>query len=922
MTAPILATKFFIPSLRSRSVSRPRLLERLSGGLQSGHKLTLISAPAGFGKTTLLSEWIAGQKVSPESPSATDTQADVDAPRFCWLSLDEGDSEPARFLTYLAAGLQTVEPSLGEALQAGLRSPRAPVVETLLTGLVNEIAALPQPLVLVLDDYHRVDCRAVDDALIFLLDSLPPQMHLVVASREDPPLPLARLRARGHLIEVRATDLRFTPAEAVEFLDRVMGLTLSAGEVAVLESRTEGWVAGLQLAALALQAMLSQQDGGDATGFIEAFSGSHQFVLDYLLEEVLERQPRQIQDFLLCTSILDRLCAPLCDAVLGTEPPSAENMLAVLERSNLFIVPLDAERRWFRYHHLFGDLLRRRLARPPEFRTYHLRASAWHETGGDLAEAFSHALAAEDSDRAARLAEAAWPEMDHSFQTTVWLRWVSRLPDAAVRCRPALCFQLGSAFSDAGNAVTSETHLCNAERALAGLTERSDKLKSLPGSIALVRAYNSQMRGDPASMVRFAELALALIPEDDLFGRAQAAITLGFTHWSSGDLEAYLRAMRAWIDDMRTMGNHVFAIASSFAVADTLVALGRLTEAEGVLAQAIQEAASQGREALPVTAHHHLALALLAHERGNDTEVAQRMQTAADLGRRSTLVDWRHRWYLAQARLRESAGDWQGGLEALDEATRANGTNPVPASRPIEALKARVHLKQGRLDKAQAWARERGVTLEDEVSYLMEYEHLTLVRVRLAEGSPAGMDDLLHRLLTHAEAQRRTASIIEILVTQALARRVEGDTERALAALERALTLAEPESYLRLFVDEGESVRSLLRALGSAMAEQGRPGARPLLGYVNRLLAAFPPSADASPRSGAAPQRAGMVDPLSDRELEILGLIARGLSNAEIGRRLYLALSTVKGHNLRIFGKLHVRSRTEAVARARETGLL
>jgi LuxR family transcriptional regulator, maltose regulon positive regulatory protein len=908
MTVPILATKLFIPSLRSRSVTRPRLVERLTGGLQGGGKLTLVSAPAGFGKSTLLSEWIAALR------------ADAGAPRFCWLSLDEADSEPVRFLAYLVAALQTVEPTLGETLQAGLRSPRPPAAETLLTGLVNEMAALQQPLVLVLDDYHRVDCRTVDDALAFLLDNLPPQMHLVVASREDPPLSLARLRARGHLIEVRAADLRFTPAEAVEFLNRVMELALSEEEVAVLERRTEGWIAGLQLAALALQAMLSQHEDADTAGFIDAFSGSHQFVLDYLLEEVFERQPRHLQDFLLCTSILDRLCAPLCDAVLGTVPPSAEEMLASLERANLFIVPLDAERRWFRYHHLFGDLLRRRLGRPPEFCTHHLRASLWYEADGDMAEAFSHALAAEDFDRAARVAEAGWQDMDHSFQTTAWLGWVSRLPDGVVRSRPGLCFQLGSAYSDAGDAATSETHLRNAEHALARSTERSEELKSLPGSIALARAYNSQMQGDAESMVRFAELALALIPEDDLFGRAQAAVTLGFTHWSAGDLEAYLRAMRAWVDGMRTMGNDVFAIASGFAVADALVALGRLSEAEGALRQAIQEAAALGRDALPVTAHHHLGLALLAHERGDDTEAAQRLQTAAELGRRSTLVDWPHRWQLAQARLRESAGDWHGALEALDEAARAYTKNPVPAARPIEALKARVHLKQGRLDKAQAWA--RGISTEDEVGYLAEYEHLTLVRARVAEGSLDGMGDLLQRLLAHAEAQRRAASVIEILMTQALAHQAEGDPAQAIAALERALTLAEPEGYLRVFVDEGEPMRSLLQALGSAMAERVRPGTHPVLGYVSRLLAAFPPSAETNPRSRIAPQRFGMVDPLSDRELEILGLIARGLSNAEIGRRLYLALSTVKGHNLRIFGKLHVQNRTEAVARARELGLL
>ena len=393
MSAPILATKLYIPPPRPKVVLRPRLIERLNEGLSASRKLTLISAPAGFGKTTLVSEWVAGC----ERPVA-------------WLSLDEGDNDPTRFLTYLVAALQTIAANIGAGALAVLQSPQPPPIESILTALLNEITAIPDNFVLVLDDYHLIDSKPVDEALTFLLEHLPPQMHLVITTREDPHLPLARLRARGQLTELRAADLRFTPSEAAEFLNQMMGLNLSAEDVAALEARTEGWIAGLQLAAL------SMQGHQDATSFIQSFTGSHHFVLDYLVEEVLQQQSESIQTFLLRTSILDRLCGPLCDAVLGRLLPlPGRKPWKYLERANLFIVPLDNERRWYRYHHLFGDLLRQRLGKPKEFAEFHLRASQWHEENGDLGAAFHHAIAAGDFVRAAGLAEAAWQGMDGKF---------------------------------------------------------------------------------------------------------------------------------------------------------------------------------------------------------------------------------------------------------------------------------------------------------------------------------------------------------------------------------------------------------------------------------------------------------------------------------------------------------------------------
>ena len=895
MPAPILATKLFIPAPRPGNVPRLRLIERLEESLAAGRKLALVSAPAGFGKTTLVSEWVGGCG----RPVA-------------WLSLDEADNDPARFLTYLIAALQTIAADIGAGASAMLQSPQPPATELILTTLVNEIAATPLSFVLVLDDYHAIDSEPVDHALAFLLDHLPPQITLVIATREDPSLPLARLRARGQLTELRAADLRFTPAEAADFLNRIMGLNLKDADITALDARTEGWIAGLQLAAL------SMQGHQDTAGFIRSFTASHRFVLDYLVEEVLQKQPERIQTFLLRTSILDRLCGPLCDAILPNPSASGQDNLEYLEHANLFIVPLDSERRWYRYHHLFGDLLRRRLGKPPELPDYHRRASEWYEANSDLAGAFNHALAAGDVERAARLAEAAWPDMERGFQTAAWLDWVKKLPDAVVASRPGLCVQLGRAMTDVGDVNESETWLQNAERALASAPIEAES-RTLPAKIALIRGDNAQILGDLIGTVRYTELALQLASEDDLFLRAHAAITLGFTHWSTGNLEAALRALYAWMDDMQKMGNREFVIASAFAAADMLVILGRLGDAEKALRQAVDAAAALGPEAETVTAHHHLGLALLAHERGDEATADRHLATAADLGRRTNLVDWQYRWHLAQARLKESAGAWAAALDLLDEAGRVYVKNPIPILRPIEARKARIFLKQGRLDKAAAWARARDLPVTDEVTYPGEYETLTLARVRLAEGEFTGVDDLLERLLAPAETQKRTGSVIEILLTQALVHQAQEHPSQSLAALERALELAEPEGYRRIFVDEGEAMRRLLLQYKSTIDKQAAPSRR---GYVDKLLVAFSPPAAISAPSAITDDGSVIVEPLTHRELEILHLIAEGLSNTEISRRLYLALSTVKGHNLRLFDKLQAQNRTEAVARARELGLL
>jgi LuxR family maltose regulon positive regulatory protein len=510
--------------------------------------------------------------------------------------------------------------------------------------------------------------------------------------------------------------------------------------------------------------------------------------------------------------------------------------------------------------------------------------------------------------------------MERNFQTAAWLGWVKKLPDAAICSRPRLCLQLGSAFSDAGELETSEIHLQNAERALAGVRDQAEA-ESLLGNIALIRASNAQNRGDLAETVKYAELSLQLIPEDDSYLRAQAIITLELTHWATGNLEASLRAMGAWTNEMQKSGNQVFVIASAFAVADMQVVMSRLDEAEKTLSQAIQQAASLGREAELVTAHHHLGLALLAHEQGDDKSAAVHWQIAAEMGQRTTLVDWKHRWNLAQARLKESTAEWDAALDLLDAAKRGYVQTAIPNLHPIEAHKARVYLKQGRLDKAQDWARERSLSVTDDVSYLREYEHLTLARLLMTESRFDGVSQLLERLLELAETQKRMGSVIEILLTQVLAYQAQGSQAQALAALERVLTLAEHQGYVRTFVDEGEPIRLLILNFKLRIEKQDRNGAHPLFEYINRLLGAFPESRKAIYQSKTENLKSQVIEPLSEREMEVLRLLRSELSGPEIARRLIVSLNTLRTHTKNIFNKLGVNNRRAAVHRAEELDL-
>jgi len=906
VSTPLLRTKLYIPPVRPELVPRPRLIEWLNAGLH--RKLTLVSAPAGFGKTTLLSEWIAG--CEPRT-------------RFAWLSLDEGDNDPTRFLAYFVAAIQTIHQDIGQSVIAALQSSQSLPIQAILTTLINEIAVIPDRLVLVLDDYHLIETQSIHDAITFLLEHLPPQMHLVIATRDDPHLPLARLRARGQLTELRATDLRFTSSEAAEFLNQVMGLDLSAEDIAALETRTEGWIAGLQLAAISLQGHK------DATSLIKSFTGSHRFVLDYLIEEVLEQQSESVQTFLLQTAVLDRLTGSLCDALTGQDNGRAT--LEMLEHANLFIIPLDEERRWYRYHHLFSDLLRQRLRQTQleQVPTLHHRASEWYEQNGFADEAIEHALRAEDFERAAYLIEehvdAIWERGEH----TKLRRWLAGLPVELVFSKPQLCILHAWNLFTSGQQDAAERSLQAAGQALDPGADRahetspiervqppnSDRMK-IQGRAAAIRAFLASYRGDVPGIIQYARQALEYLPEQDLAWRSTATIALGDAYSFEGELAAAYRArLEAW-EASKAAGNIYMILIASLKFAVTLRQQGQLQRVLEICRQQLQLANESG---VSQTAVVGWLLAIwgevLAELNDLDGAIhqAKKGTDLTECGRDVAMIGWS---YLCLMRVLFARRDMAGAEEINRKMGNIAREHHVPPwiTNLMAAWQARIWLAQDKLDAASQWVGERGLDANGAPSYLQEMEYIVLARILIAEGRLDEAARLLQRLLEAAEAGGRISRVIEILMLQALAFQAGGDTARAMTTLERALTLAEPGGFIRIFVDEGPPMARLLY-------EAATRGIAP--DYARRLLATFPVAEpeQADPSKTQA-SKSELVEPLSERELEVLQLIAKGLTNQEIASRLFLSLNTIKVHTRNIYGKLGVNSRTQAVARARALGIL
>ena len=904
MARPLIATKLYVPKLRGGLVARPRLSAHLRRGVEA--RLTLVSAPAGFGKTTLLAAWLD------RSPGREHAVA--------WVSLDRTDNEPESFWTYVVSALHAAVPGVGSGALELIASSPLPT-DLMLTSLLNELAATPGEVWLVLDDYHLVDSHEVRDGMTFLLEHLPPQAHVVLSTRADPDLPLSRWRVRGELVEIRAADLRFTSNEAAAYLNGVTGLHLAAADIEVLEERTEGWIAALQLAAVSLQGR------ADVSSFIARFAGNDSYIVDYLVEEVLAQQSEPVREFLLHTAVLDRLTGPLCDAVTGLGDGTLR--LRALQRANLFLVALDDQGQSYRYHHLFADLLRARLLadQPDLVPLLHQRASRWYEAHDSAEEAVRHALAARDFGRATHLIELAVPAIRRNRQEAMLLGWLTSLPDDEVRRSPVLSVFYGYLLMESGDLDAFEPRLDDAERALAAVSEGSvppwaetEELRTLPATIAVYRASLAQARGDVPGMTGHARRALDLAGPGDHLARGGAVGFLSLAAWAEGDVTTALETFTRAVASLHAAGNLVDELSSTVVLADLWLAAGHPSTARRLYERALHMSEAHGEPVLRATPGLHVGLGEIDHEVGDLVSAKRHLEAAAALGEGAAMTEGRYRWFVVMGRIAGAEGDPQQATSLLDRAEQLFRPGFFPDVRPLAAMKARVWISQGDLSAATEWARDRGVSAADDAAYLREFDHLTLVRLLIAghraHPDPGAIDRavrLLGRLQEAAETGGRAGSLVEIHLLQAMAQDALGLRPRALESLGRAWAQApEPEGYVRLFLDEGTPMVELLRA-GEQHDVTG--------GHARRLLGLASPSEGkaADPRQPLVPWPAGR---LSERELQVLRLLDSELSGPQIARELFVSPNTLSTHTRHIFTKLEVTTRRAAVRRARERGLM
>jgi LuxR family maltose regulon positive regulatory protein len=921
---PVLGTKLHVPIPRRQLVPRPRLTDRLQADARSMPRLVLVAAPAGFGKTTVLTQWL----------TTTGSPATGASLRVAWLSLDEGDSDVTRFLAHVVAALQSTNPDLGADALALMDNDRGVPTHEVLVSLLNDLDTIAEPTVLALDDYHVIEAPAIHEAVSFLLDNLPAQVTVAITTRADPPLPLSRFRARDELVELRASDLRFTDDEAERFLNDVMGLALEPGHVAALEARTEGWAAGLQLAALSARGRTGTRD---IDGFVDAFTGSHRFVLDYLLEEVLRSQPDEVRDFLLDTSVLRELTGSLCDAVTGRA--DAHQMLELLERSNLFLVPLDDQRQWFRYHHLFADALRAQLtsADPDRLAHLHRAAAQWYAVRGRLPDAIAHSLAGKDNEQAADLLELALADLRRRRENRALRDWLVALPEEEVRRRPLLAACVAWTRLTVGDVEGAGTWLDSSEAGLEGpdggvlvpgspqdaAADREGELRSLPAMIEVYRASIAQARGDVGETMSHARRAFALSGPQDHMARSGAAGFLGLAAWAAGDLGTAVSTFTEALASMQAGGMLADELGATVVMAGIWLARGRPDEARRLYERSLAAAAADPGAALPVTGDLHVGLADVLREQGELEQAARHLRSARELGDHASLIENRFRWYTTMAGLLRARGDLDDAVMMLERAQPLYLHGFFPDTRPIPATIARIRITQGRLAEASRWAEEQGVSPENEPTYLAEYDLLTLVRLlvaqHLAGREPDGLSTaagLLDRVVTAAEAAGRGGSIVEARLVRALVGHARGDDDAALADLGYALVEGVPVGYVRLFLDEGPVIEELLRR---AAARADLVGA----GHARDLLHAAVQDGEQPDRT--PPRVTDLVpgrEALSDRERDVLRLLATDLTGPEIAQHLFVSVNTLRSHTKHIFTKLDVNTRRAAVRRATELGLL
>ncbi len=890
MPGLVLETKFHLPTTHGRFVPRPRLSDQIARA--SGATLTLVSAPAGFGKTTVM----------------TELATRLGRSRAAWLSLDSSDNDPMAFWAYVIEALDRTVPGLGTGARTVLAGGPA-TVDAALTTLLNALATLADDLVLVLDDAHVLESPAVHEQLGYFIEHLPAQAHLVMGSRSDPPIALARLRARGGLVEIRASDLRFSADEAASYLG-AMGLTLTPDDVAALEGRTEGWIAALQLAALSLQGR------ADPAAFIAAFAGDDRYIVDYLAQEVLRRQPQDLRTFLLETSILSRFTAPLAEAV--TDRAGGAATIETLERDNLFVIALDDQRRWYRYHHLFGGVLQAHLAAemPGELPVLHRRASDWFWHHDDRQAAVEHALLAGDPEHAAELVELAIFEMRQFRRYPTLRRWLEAIPRDVLERRPVLTVGLVSTILPANEVEGVDELLETARRRIAGsepiVVVDESEFRRLPAMIELYRAAAAKMRGDLAGNVAHARRVLELVAEGDHVERGGAESLLGLAYWGMGDLEEGYRWYAAGMASIERGGLLTDVVGGSIVRADIRLAQGRLGEARRIYEDGLARATAM-QPPLRGATDMHTGLADIDYQRGLLDAAQAEIDAGRRLGDELGFPREPYRWRVVQARILQARGDLDAALPLLDEAERLYLTDFSPNIHPVDAIRARELLAHRRVADGRAWLGRAGVTPTDELSYEREFEHLTLARLLVAEaveGDTGALQPavaLLEQLLAAADAGQRDGSRLEILVVQALARQAAGDIPGAFAALDTAVDIAAPEGYVRVFLDEGPE---MVRLLAAAARRAKAPA------FLAELVR--PPTSTAQRAAGTG----GLVEPLSEREIDVLRLLRSELAGPEIANELVISLNTVRTHTKNIYAKLAVTSRRAAVRRAEELGLL